>query len=129
MFRATKIAVAAVAAVAALAMVVLPVVLDQCAGSCEAHRHTIASTPACHHTTSTGTHIADVPIPCGHDHNGTAIMTGNNPAPTGRALNSFIAVDSRPPLVAPAAASLRVQLHSPLSSSLTLDCRSLPLRV
>ena len=80
MFRATKIAVAAVVA---LAMAVLPVVLDQCAGSCEAHRDTVASTPACHHTTSTGTHIAHVPNPCAHDHNGTVITTANNPAPTG----------------------------------------------
>ena len=126
MFRATKIAVAAVVA---LAMAVLPVVLDQCAGSCEAHRHTIASTPACHHTTSTGTHIAHVPIPCGHDHNGTAITAANNPAPTGKAFHSIVAVDGRPTLVSPAAASHRVRPHSPPSSSLALDRRSLPLRV
>jgi hypothetical protein len=126
MFRATKITVAAVVA---LAMAVLPVVLDQCAGSCEAHRHTVASTPACHHTTSTGTHIAQVPIPCGHDHNGTAITAANNPAPTGKAFHSIVAVDSRPTLVSPAAASLRVRPHSPPSSALTLDRRSLPLRV
>jgi hypothetical protein len=127
MFRATKIAVAAVMA---LAMAVLPVVLDQCAGSCEAHRHTIASTPACHHTTtSTGTHIAHVPIPCGHGHNGTAITAANNPAPTGRAFHSSVAVDSRPTLTSPAVASLRVRPHSPASSALTLDRRSPPLRV
>jgi len=122
MVRATKIAVA-------LAMAVLPAVLDQCAGSCEAHRDTIASTPACHHTTSTGTHIAHVPIPCGHDHNGTAITAANNPAPTGKAFHSIVAVDSRPTLVFPVAASLRVRPHSPPGSSLTLDRRSLPLRV
>ena len=126
MFRATKIAVAAVVA---LAMALLPVVLDQCAGSCEAHRHTIASTPACHHTTSTGTHIAHVPIPCGHDHNGTAITAAANPAPTGKAFDSVVAVDSQPTLVSPAAASLRVQPHSPPGASLTRDRRSLPLRV
>jgi hypothetical protein len=82
MFRATK---TAVAAMVALAMAVLPVVLDQCAGSCEAHRDTVASTPACHHTTSTGAHIAHVPNPCTHDHNGTVITAANNPAPTGHA--------------------------------------------
>src|ERR1700682_1703784 len=98
MFRATKIAVAAVVA---LAMAVLPVVLDQCAGSCEAHRDTVASTPACHHTTSTGPHIAPVPIPCGHDHNGTAITAANNPAPMGQAFHSIVAVDTRPTLVSP----------------------------
>ena len=126
MFRATKVAVAAVVA---LAMAVLPVVLDQCAGSCEAHRDTVASTPACHHTTSSGTHIAHVPIPCAHDHNGTVITAANNPAPTGTAFHSVAAVDSRPTLVSPAAASLRVRPHSPPSSALTLDRRSLPLRV
>src|ERR1700674_3063441 len=126
MFRVTKIAGAAVVA---LAMAVLPVVLDQCAGSCEAHRHTIASTPACHHSTSTGTHIAHVPIPCGHDHNGTALAAANNPAPTGTAFHSIVAVDSRPTLVSPAAASLRVRPHSPPGFALTPDRRSLPLRV
>src|ERR1700694_1875281 len=114
MFRATKIAVAAVVA---FAMAVLPVVVDQCAGSCEAHRDTVASTPACHHTTSTGTHIAHVPIPCGHDHNWTAITAANGPAPTGKAVDSIVSVDSRPTLVSPAAASLRVRPHSPPSSS------------
>ena len=126
MVRATKIAVAPVVA---LAMALLPAVLDQCAGSCEAHRDTMASTPACHHTTSTGTHIAHVPIPCGHDHNGTVITAANNPAPTGKVFHSTVAVDSRPTLVSSAAASLRVRPHSPPGSSLTLNRRSLPLRV
>src|SRR5580700_8412745 len=126
MLRATKLAVAAVVA---LAMAVLPVVLDQCDGSCEAHRDTVASTPACHHATSTGPHIAHVPTPCTHDHNGTAITAANSPAPTGRVFDSVVAVDSRPTLVSPAAASLRVRPHSPPGSSLTPDRRSLPLRV
>src|ERR1700730_12037969 len=123
MFRATKIAMAAVVA---LAMAGLPVVLDQCAGSCEAHRDTVASTPACHHTTSTGTHIAHVPTRCAHDHNGTAITAANNPGPRGKVFDSVVAVDSQPTLVSPAAASLRVRPHSLPSSSLTLDRRSLP---
>src|ERR1700724_3819429 len=126
MFRATKIVVAAVVA---LAMAVLPVVLDQCAGSCEAHRDTVASTPACHHTTSTGTHIAHVPVPCGHDHNGTAITAADNPAPTGKAFHSVVGVVSQPIPASPAAASLRVRPHSPPRSALTLDRHSLPLRV
>jgi len=117
MFRATKIAVAAGVA---LAMAVLPVVLDQCAGSCEAHPHTAASTPACHHTTSAGTHIAHVPTPCAHDHSGTAIAAATNPARTGTAFHSVVAVDSRPTLESPAVASLRVRPHSPPSSALTL---------
>src|SRR6266852_1944459 len=120
MFRAMKVSVAAVVA---LALAVLPVVLDQCAGACEAHRHTIASMPACHHTTSTGTHIAHVPIPCGHDHNGTEITAANNPAPRGNAFHSTVAADSRPTLVSADAASLRVGPHSPPRSCLTLDGR------
>src|ERR1700720_1978587 len=118
MFRATKIAVAAVVA---LAIAVLPVVLDQCAGSCEAHRDTVASTPACHHTTSTGPHIAHVPNPGAHDHNGTVITAASNPARTGTAFHSGVAVEMRLTLVSPAAASLRVRPHSPPSSALTLD--------
>ena len=55
MFRATRIAVAAILA---LAVVALPVVLAQCVESCEAHQRTVASTPACHHAASVGTHIS-----------------------------------------------------------------------
>src|ERR1700676_4778239 len=99
MIRATEIAVAAVVA---LAMAVLPLVLDQCAGSCEAHRDAVASTPACHHTTSTGTHIAHVPNPCAHDHNRTVIAAANNPAPTGMGFHSVVAGEWRSPLVSTA---------------------------
>jgi len=126
MFRATRIAVAATLA---LAIAALPVVLDRCAESCEAHRNTVASTPACHHATSTGTHISHAPAPCGHDHNGTTVTAANNSAPKVRVFDSIVAVDSRLAFAPPAAAELRVRPHSPQSSSPTLDRRSLPLRV
>jgi hypothetical protein len=126
MFRAIRIATAAVVG---LAIAVLPVVLDQCTGTCEAHRNTIASTPACHHATSAGTHIAQVPTPCGHDHNVAAVTAVKSPTPTGRAFDSIVAVDSQPALASPTDTADRVRPHSPPGFSLTPDRRSLPLRV
>ncbi len=126
MFRATRLAFAPVLA---LAIAALPVILDRCAESCEAHRNAVASTPPCHHTTATGTHISQVPNRCGHDHGGTAVMAAKSPAPTGRAFDSVVIVDSQLTVTPPSAADLRVRPHSPPESSPTLDGRSLPLRV
>jgi hypothetical protein len=126
MFRATR---SAIAAILALAIAALPVVLDRCAESCEAHQNTVASTPACHHAASTGTHISHVPSPCGRDHNETAVTAANNAARAGRAFDSVVLVDAQPTVEPPTAADLRVQRHSPPNSSPTLDRRSLPLRV
>jgi hypothetical protein len=126
MFRATK---TAVAAILALAIAALPVVLDRCAESCEAHRHTVASTPACHHAAATGTHISHVPTPCGHDHNATAVTAAKSSAPTGRAFDSIVAVETQATVAPPTAADLRVRPHSPSDASPTLDRRSLPLRL
>ena len=126
MFRATRIAVAAVLA---LAIAALPAILDRCSESCEAHQNTVASTPACHHAASTGTHISQVPTPCGHDHNGTATTAANSSAPTSRSMDAVVLVGTQPTVALPTAADLRVRPHLPPSSSPTLDRRSLPLRV
>jgi hypothetical protein len=126
MFRAARLAVAAFLA---LAIAVLPVVLDRCADSCEAHQHTVASTPACHHAASTGTHLSQVPSPCGHDHNTTSLTAAKRPAPTERVFDSIFAIDSQAAMAPSMAAALRVRPHSPPDSSPTLDRRSLPLRV
>jgi hypothetical protein len=126
MVRATR---TAVAALLALAIAVLPVVLDGCADSCEAHQHTVASTPACHHAASTGAHLSQVPSPCGHDHNATALTAAKRPAPAERAFDSIVAIDNEPAMAPAMASGLRVRPHSPPDSSPTLDRRSLPLRV
>src|SRR5216684_1434743 len=102
MFRATRIAIAAILGVAIAA---LPVVLDRCAEACEAQQHTVASTPACHHAAPTGTHVSQVPAPCGHDHNGTAVMAAKSPASTGRVFASIVAAGSQPTGAPPIAAA------------------------
>jgi hypothetical protein len=126
MFRATRIAVAAVVAVA---IGVLPLVLSRCAESCEAHRPSVASTPACHHVTSTGPHIAQVPSSCGHDHSGTTVVAVKDPVLTWRTFDATVAVDALSTLAALAWANLRLPPHSPPDASLTIGRRSLPLRV
>jgi hypothetical protein len=125
MFRATK----TVATVLALAIFALPVVLDRCAESCEAHLDTIASAPACHHGTSTGTRIAPVPTQCGHDHTATVVTAATSPAPHGRTFESIVAIDSRPALASATETILRVRPHSPPDLPLAPDRHSLPLRV
>jgi len=126
MFRATR---TAIAALLALAITVLPVVLDRCADSCQAHQHIAASTPACHHAASTGAHVSQVPSPCGHDHNATAFAAAKDAAPAGRAFSVSVAIDHEPAIVFALAGGLRVRPHSPPGSSPTIDRRSLPLRV
>src|SRR5258707_13049561 len=79
MFRATRIAIAALLAVTITA---LPIVLDRCAESCEAHRHSAAVTPPCHHASATGAHVSSVPTPCGHDHSASAVPGRSSPAPS-----------------------------------------------
>jgi len=125
MFRATRIAVAANLA---LAVAALPIAIDRCAESCEAHQNTVASTPACHHAAPTGIQISQVPTPCGHDHNAAAVTATNSSVPTGRAFGSIVLVDTQP-VALPTAADVRVRPHSPTNFSPTLDRRSLPLRV
>ena len=126
MFRAIK---TAVAALLALAIAALPVVLDRCADSCEAHQYLAASTPACHHADSTGTHLSQVPSPCGHDHNATTLTAAKRPASTERAFGSIVATESEQAITFAVAAGLRVRPHSRPDSPPTLDRRSLPLRV
>jgi len=126
MLRATRIAVAAILA---LAVAVLPVVLDRCAESCDAHQHTVASTPACHHASSTGPQLSQLPSACGHDHSATTVTTASGFLQTGRAFDSIVAFDMQPVVAPPAAAGVRVRPHSPPHFSATLDRRSVPLRV
>lgn len=126
MFRAMRMSAATALA---LAVAVLPVMLDRCSESCEAHRTAVASTPPCHHTTANGTHISQVPDRCGHDHGGTAVMAAKGQAPTGRAFDSIVTDDSQLTVTPPSATHLHVRPHSPPASSSTLDGRSLPLRV
>ena len=126
MVRATR---TVVAALLALAIAALPVILDRCADSCDAHQLVAASTPACHHAASTGTHVSKAPPRCGHDHNATALTAAKDAAPAGRAFSVSVAIDHESAIVFALAGGLRVRPHSPPGSSPTIDRRSLPLRV
>ncbi|MBI3491139.1 MAG: hypothetical protein HY047_05045 [Acidobacteria bacterium] len=120
---------AGTAAVLAVALSALPLVLDQCAASCEAHHDDVASTPSCHHASAATPRIGHVPAPCGHDHSGTVAAAAGHDAALLRAFHSVIAVLVTS--VPPAGASLDrdTLTHAPPRSSLTLDARSLPLRI
>lgn len=126
MLRVTRIVVATVVA---LTIAALPVVLDRCTESCEAHQNAVASTPPCHHVAATGAQISQAPSRCGHDHSGTPVVAAKSPAPSERAFASTATVDHQPTVAPPSAASLRLRSDAPPDSSPSLDARSLPLRV
>lgn len=119
----------ATASLLVVALVAVPLVLDLCAASCEADHHAIASTPSCHHAGAAMPRIGQVPAPCGHDDNGTIVATNTTAAPLLRAFTCAVAVVTVPVQPANAADSQFVRTDAPPGSSLTLDARSLPLRV
>jgi hypothetical protein len=126
MLRAIRLAVAMIVA---LAVAALPVMLDRCAASCEAHQATVASTPSCHHATALGAHLAQVPAPCGHDHNGTSVTAANGFAPSARAFALTAVLSNQPVVAVPAGPDVRVDPDAPPNSPPTGAGHSLPLRI
>jgi hypothetical protein len=120
---------AGTAAVLAFALVALPLVLDQCAASCDAHHGATAATPRCHHAAATTTRIGQVPSPCGHDHGGTVVMPANRVTPVLPTFDSAIAVPVASVTPAGTAFDHSGQPHDPPGSSLVFGAQSLPLRV
>ena len=117
------------AALLALAVAILPVVLDHCSASCEAHRDAVASSPSCHHATAAGTRLGSVPAPCGHDHSGTVATAAGNAPSLDRSLVS-VAVAATPAIpIVPPASDRRFLAHASPGSPHALVSRSLPLRV
>src|SRR4029079_3942802 len=106
-----------------------PVMLDQCAATCEVHHEVIAGAPSCHHATSPALRIGPAPSPCGHDHHGIVVRSANNVAPSDRSNGVLAAAVPVPGYLAPAASALRSPGHAPPGAALLLDARSLPLRV
>src|SRR5437763_16456176 len=107
MFRVVKFSTAAVLM---LAITALPVILDRCAGTCEAHRDAVASAPACHHAASPGTHLGRVPGRCGHDQRDTAVTATKSAAPSGL-IGSIIVASAATPDAMDWPAARRVLLH------------------
>lgn len=71
----------ATAAALALALVVVPLVADWCALSCEAtHAVASADVPACHHQGTSTPHVGDRPSPCSHDHHPVVVDTATSTA-------------------------------------------------
>jgi hypothetical protein len=127
MVRTTRVVLAAVLAVAVAA---LPLMLDQCSATCEAHHDSVASTPACHQTaTATTFLVGHAPTSCGHDHNGTLVTADNGLTATSRPLVASVAIVPIP--VSPAIAiKQHLRNHAPPGTASTLlDRSSLPLRI
>jgi hypothetical protein len=118
---------AGTAVVLAVALLALPLVLDRCAASCDAHPD--IATPSCHHSAATTIGIGQTPSPCGHDHGGPVVVPADRIVHVLPAFDSAVAVAVA--AVTPARASFDRchQTHDPPGSSLVLGAQSLPLRL
>ena len=116
------------AAVLALAVAAMPILLDHCAESCEAHHATVASTPACHHAGSTGTRVGHVPLPCGHDDAGVSAPAVKS-APLSGGSDSIVPIQFVGASFTSAAVDKCLSSHAPPGSSSPLGTHTLPLRI
>jgi len=94
----------AAAAVVAAAIAALPVLLDRCEASCDAHRGASAarSSPECHHAEAPRSRVGARPSPCGHDHSGVGAAARAGETPRTRAplaARVAIAPESTRPIV------------------------------
>jgi hypothetical protein len=82
-----------VAILLALAFATVPLLLDQCAASCE-HTGVVASPsePTCHRASVPTPRIGHQPTRCGHDHEATVTTLSDSAVPTLRAVASVMAV-------------------------------------
>ena len=119
----------AAAAVLAIAIAAVPTMLDQCAETCAAHPASVASTPACHHASASGTRIGHVPPRCGHDHSSAAVVAIKNVEPSPASFALVAVTDSAPMFVAPTVQDQRLDDQSPPGFPLALKAESLPLRI
>ena len=126
MFRCARMGFVAVLAIAVGSV---PMVLDQCAATCEMHHASVASTPACHHSGTTGAHLGQTPGACGHDHNSTSVSPDNGSVPTIRSSSTGVALFVTVTNLSVAATPQNVRTHAPPGPSPQLDRRSLTLRI
>jgi hypothetical protein len=110
-----------------VAVAFAPALLDRCFAKCAAQRAALASTPACHHATTSDARIRHVPPPCGDDHGGDTALAIKSAAPNPASV-AFIAV-MKAPVVSTSARTARLSEQPPPGSSQVLSARSLPLRI
>jgi hypothetical protein len=121
---------ASLSVVLAVACALLPLVLDHCAVSCEAHSPAAStSAPGCHHAASIAMRVRAMPAPCGHDHHGPAASLTVAPSPAPRTLFAAPAV-SVDPLVATDSIARRFDAGDAISPpAFPAQTLALPLRL
>ena len=115
------------AAVLSLAMFALPLALNHCIASCDAHLSaTPTSGPSCHHPTSTAL-LSPIAGRCGHEHDAAVTTVGatSRLAQT----NASVAVIVAPVRVMLVAAHYVISSSRPPGSGPAVDGPSLPLRI
>jgi hypothetical protein len=122
---------ASMASVLALAVFALPLVLDQCAASCEAHQISAANgaRPACHHSLASTRRMEPRPTSCGHDHSAASATVVLNTLASERGTVSAVAVVPSLQSLAPRMIGRIDFLGISPGSLATPHDRSLPLRI
>jgi len=117
------------ATVVLFAVVAVPLVLDQCAATCDAHRDVAISTPKCHHSGSAGTHIGATPRPCGHDHSGAAATASKSADPSSQRIALMSAIAPAPTSYVAVDRLLHASSHAPPGPRTSVVSQSPPLRI
>ena len=95
--RVTRFSRIVCAVALALTVGTVPLVADWCAAVCEsAHGNGPSDAPACHHNTSTVSHIGEVPTPCSHDHHPVVVDAATTFDVTSRAATACPSVTVQP---------------------------------
>jgi hypothetical protein len=124
MAGAVRIATAA-ALMAALAC--LPIVLDQCSASCEAHQ-VDAAAPPCHHVHGSAARIGHAPAACDHDHSASIGALQGAPSVPQHSIDTVaLAAAQMPPANGQAWAA--ASMHAPPGPTGSIHASALPLRV
>jgi hypothetical protein len=126
MFRGGRVGLVAVLAIAIASV---PLLLDQCAATCEMHHESVASAPSCHHSGTASAHLGQMPGTCGHDHNGTTVTVENGSIVSIRGVAMGVAIVMMPISPAMVAAPQAVHTHAPPDAPPSRDRRSLTLRI
>ena len=126
MLRAVRLTVAMLLAGAIAG---LPIVLDQCAASCDAHQSAATATPPCHHAQTTGAQFQPASPDCHHDH---AASLGALPSTTSPQERHGLAMPWTPfaeSMTSHDSAFVLVSTHAPPDLDSGTHARSLPLRI
>lgn len=107
-----------------------PLVMDQCATSCEmTHTNSAASAPACHHVTAPAVRMGRTPERCGHDHSGAVAIGAADPIRLARSSMWNLVATATVPIGSDEAEPHRVEANSSPPAGRGQPALTSPLRI